>query len=357
MNCSERVMDLQAAGVMSKSAVAHDYLLNSIIHQEESMKHHAIGGRRLPGSCLAVLLLAGSLFTLSFATMAQDQGPPDAAVEHFEVTSLTGLARKSGYAAVNGLEMYYEIHGEGEPLVVLHGGFMNIDAIGPLIPALAEDRQVIAVELQGHGRTADILRPFSYEAMADDVAALISHLELGEADVFGFSMGGGVTLQLGIRHPGRINRLIVVSAPFRGDAWYPEVRAGMAAMDAEMMTGTVMYREYQRLAPDPEHWSDFVGRMQRFLGANQDYDWGDDVDGIEGPSLVVIADTDFLSPAHAAELARRLGGGPVDGGMGPSPATQLAVLPGTTHFDILYRLDLLLPIVNGFLGQGEAVGQ
>lgn len=321
------------------------------------MKHDSIRSRGFLGGSLASLLVAGSLLVLSFTAVANDQGPPDAAVEHFDVTSLTGLAREAGYAAVNGLDMYYEIHGEGEPLVVLHGGFMNIDAIGPLIPALAEDRQVIAVELQGHGRTAGVPRPLSYEAMADDVAALIAHLELGRADVFGFSMGGGVALQLGIRHPERINRLIVVSAPFRGDAWYPEVRAGMAAMDAEAMTGTVMYREYQRLAPDPEHWADFVGTMQRFLGASQDYDWGDDVDGIEGPSLVIIADTDFLSPAHAAELARRLGGGPVDGGMGPSPATQLAVLPGTTHFDILYRLDLLLPVVNGFLGQEDTAGQ
>jgi pimeloyl-ACP methyl ester carboxylesterase len=308
---------------------------------------------------IRVALSAACLFAVGTVAIASapelDARIPDAALEHFKPTLLTGLARDSGYAEVNGLKMYYEIHGQGAPLIVMHGGLMNIDGVGPLIPALAEQRQVIAVELQGHGRTADIDRPISYEAMADDVAALIEYLEFGRADVFGFSMGGGAALQLAIRHPERVNRLIVVSAPFRGDAWYPEVRAGMQAMEAAAMTETIMYKEYRRLAPEPGHWSDFIDKMKAFLGANQAYDWGGDIARFERPALIVIADTDFLAPEHAAELARLLGGGPVDGGMGPSPATQLAVLPGTTHFDILYRLDLLLPALTAFLGEaGEA---
>jgi pimeloyl-ACP methyl ester carboxylesterase len=159
------------------------------------------------------------------------------------------------HAAVNGLEMYYEIHGAGEPLILLHGGVGAIEMFGEVLPLLAEGRRVIAVDLQAHGRTADIDRPMTFEAMADDVAALIEHLELGAADVMGYSLGGGVALRTAIQHPEVVRKLVLVSTPFRRDGWYPEVLAGMDQMGpaaAEPMKQTPMYQLYSSVAPRPE---------------------------------------------------------------------------------------------------------
>ena len=142
----------------------------------------------------------------------------------------TPMAVKSGYAPVNGLKLYYEIHGTGEPLVLLHGGVVGIATFGPNLGALSEKRKVIAVELQGHGRTADIDRPLSFEAMADDIAALMKYLAIEKTDVMGYSLGGGVALQIAIRHPELVRKLVVVSAPCKRDGWYPEVLAGMVQM-------------------------------------------------------------------------------------------------------------------------------
>jgi pimeloyl-ACP methyl ester carboxylesterase len=144
----------------------------------------------------------------------------------------SGMAEKGSYVSVNGLNMYYEMHGNGEPLVMLHGAFGTIDMHGALLPLLAQTRQVIAVELQAHGHSADIDRPLSYEMMADDIAALIKHLEIGQADILGYSLGGGVALQTAIRHPEVVRKLVVVSAPYKCDGWYAEVLAGQTAISA-----------------------------------------------------------------------------------------------------------------------------
>ena len=232
--------------------------------------------------------------------------------------------RGGAYAEVNGLNFYYEVHGEGEPLI---------------LPLLAEGRQVIGVDLQAHGRTADIDRPMTYEAMADDVAALIEHLGVGEANVMGYSLGGGVALQTVIRHREVVRKAVLVSTPFKRDGWYPEVLAGMEQMGpeaAEPMKETPMYLLYAGVAPRPEDWPVLLARLGELL--RQDYDWSEDVAALEMPVMIVVGDADSIPPAHAAEFFGLLGGGEMDAGWDGSgmPESRLAVLPGTTHYDIFY---------------------
>lgn len=253
------------------------------------------------------------------------------------------------YASVNGLEMYYETYGEGQPLILLHGGLGGIPEFGTLIAPLAETRQVIAVELQGHGRTADIDRPITYEQMADDIAALIEYLDVENADVLGFSLGGGVALQTAIRHPEVVRKLVVISAPFQRSGIHPEFLAGMSAMSAEtadQMAETPMYQFYSSVAPKLENWPTLVGKLGTLLST--DYDWSADVEGITTPTLILVGDSDMVPPAHAAALYTLLGGG-VPADFVGFPASQLAILPGISHFNILYRADLTLPIITSFL--------
>lgn len=253
------------------------------------------------------------------------------------------------YASVNGLEMYYEIHGEGEPLVLLHGGLGGIVEFSQLLPTLAETHQVIAVELQGHGHTADIDRPITYEDMADDVAALITELGYEKADVMGFSLGGGVALQTAIRHPEVVRKLVLVSTTFKSAGIHEEFRMGMSQMSAEsanMMLETPMYQFYSSVAPRLEDWPTFVGKLGALL--SQDYDWSADVAAVKTPVLIIAGDSDEMYPAHPVELFELLGGGVAADFVG-FPNSQLAVLPGTSHFTILSRADLLLPLINPFL--------
>lgn len=264
--------------------------------------------------------------------------------------STNGEGATGGYASVNDLDMYYEIHGTGEPLVLLHGGFGVIGifaAFEQLLPALATTRQVIAVEMQGHGRTADIERPLAFEQMADDVAALITHLGLEQVDLCGYSLGGGVALQTAIRHPEVVRKLVVASAPCKRNGWYPEDLAGMAMITAEAMARTPMYAAYLSVAPNPEDWTRLANNMRQLLG--RDYDWSAQVAALTAPTLIVIGDADGVRPEHAIEMLRLRGGGKAHGVMDELPQSQLAVLPGTTHASILTRTDLLLPIITPFL--------
>ena len=266
-----------------------------------------------------------------------------------ERVSAQESAVEGNYASVNGLNMYYEIHGSGEPLVMLHGGLGGVAEFGELVPLLAETRQVIAVELQAHAHTADIDRPLSYEFMADDVAALIEQLGYENADILGFSLGGGVALQTAIRHPEVVRKLVVISATFRRDGWYPEVLAGMSMMNADAaaaMLQTPMYQLYASTAPNVEDWPTLLTKVGLLLGEN--YDWSEAVAGITAPTLIVVGDSDSVRTAHAVEMFGLLGGG-VPGDFVPVPNSQLAILPGTTHFGALHRTDLLLPIVTQFL--------
>jgi pimeloyl-ACP methyl ester carboxylesterase len=267
-----------------------------------------------------------------------------------EGLAMTTPGPTTGYAAVNGLQLYYEIYGAGRPLVLLHGGLGVTGMFAQLLPALAATRQVIAVELQAHGHTADIARPLSFEHMAGDIAALIGHLGLGTADLCGYSLGGGVALQTAIRHPEVVRKLVILSATYQRKGWYPEVLAGMGAMNAEAaaaMVGSPMHDAYTAAAPRPEDWPVLVDKTGQLL--RQDYDWSAGVATLPMPTLIVVGDADSVRTQHAVDMYGLLGGGQADGAMGGLPRAQLAILPGTTHFTILDRLDLLLPIIPPFL--------
>src|SRR6266403_1895115 len=253
---------------------------------------------------------------------------------------------KTGYAPVNGLKLYYEIHGTGEPLVLLHGGVVGITMFGPNLAALSEKRKVIAVELQGHGHTSDIDRPLSFESMADDIAALIKYLGVDKTDVMGYSLGGGVALQTAIRHPESVRKLVVVSAPFKRDGFYPEVLATIEQMGpsaGERMKQSPLYQLYPNV-----NWARLFTKLGDLL--RKDYDWSKEVARIKAPTMIVFADADAVRAAHIMEFYGLLGGGHKDAGLDGSgrPAAQLAILPGLTHYSMSFS-PALSTIVSPFL--------
>jgi pimeloyl-ACP methyl ester carboxylesterase len=241
------------------------------------------------------------------------------------------------YADVNGIKLYYEIHGSGDPLVLLHGGLGSGDMFGPNLPALAERRKVITVDLQGHGRTADIDRPISAELMAGDIAALIRHLGLGRVDLVGYSLGGGVAFFVALRDPELVRKLVLISTPLRRDAFYADILAQQGqvnAQAAEFMKQTPMYQSYAAVAPRPEDWPRLLQKMGE--GMAKDLDLMAEVPNIEAPTMIVAGDADIFPPAHAVEMFTLLGGGQRDGGWDGSgrPKSRLAILPGLTHYTI-----------------------
>jgi len=241
-------------------------------------------------------------------------------------------AVKSGYAPVNGLKLYYEIRGSGEPLILLHGGVVGITMFGQNLDLLSQKRKVIAVELQGHGHTADIDRPLSFDAMADDVAGLLRYLGIDKADVMGYSLGGGVALQTVIRHPEVVRKLVVVSAVFRRDGFYPEVLAAFDQMGpsaGEQIKQSPLAKMY----PDV-NWSRLFAKLGDLL--RKDYDWSKEVSAIKAPTMLVFADADAVRSSHIVEFYGLLGGGQKDAGFDGSkrPVNQLAILPGLTHYNI-----------------------
>jgi pimeloyl-ACP methyl ester carboxylesterase len=238
----------------------------------------------------------------------------------------------SGYAAVNGLNMYYELHGRGAPLILLHGGVGGIEMFGPNVPALAENRQVIAVDFQAHGHTADIDRPLRWEWMADDIAALMSHLGIGRADITGNSLGAGIALQIAIRHPAMVRKLVLASTVFRRDGWYPEVWAAFAHMGPQAAQG-MQYSPLAKRYPNVDWGVLFtkIGELE-----TREYDWSQDVAALQMPTLLVFADADSIQLTHIVEFYGLLGGGKQDAGLDGSgrSVNQLAILPGTTHYNI-----------------------
>jgi pimeloyl-ACP methyl ester carboxylesterase len=267
--------------------------------------------------------------------------------------SVADTAVRSGYAPVDGLKLYYEIHGAGEPLILLHGGVGSGEMFAPILPALAKNRQVIAVDLQAHGRTADIDRPLSFEAMADDIAALMKYLSIKQADVMGYSLGGGVALQVAIRYPELVRKLVVVSAPYKRDGWYPELLAGQAQMGpavAEAMKPTPLYALYARLAPRVEDWPKLITKLGELL--KKPYDWSAEVKTIKSPTLIVAGDADGISIVHISEFFALLGGGLHDAGWDGSnrPVNRLAILPGTIHYN-MFISPALVPAVTPFLDE------
>jgi pimeloyl-ACP methyl ester carboxylesterase len=256
------------------------------------------------------------------------------------------------YAPANDLSMYYEVHGEGPPLILLHGAYMTVEMMAPLTEGLAASRRVIVPELQAHGRTGDVDRPLSYEQMADDTAALMGHLELEQADVVGYSMGGGAALQLAIRHPALVRRLVIISAGFRYDAMPAEAIAMFPSITPEMFAGSPMETEHQRLSPDPDGFPGLVEKLKTL--DTTDFAWPeDDIRAIPAPMLIVLGDSDGVRLEHAVELFKLRGGG-VMGDLSGLPESQLAVLPGTTHFvppgsGILDRAEWLHAMIAPFL--------
>ncbi|TMC77676.1 MAG: alpha/beta hydrolase [Chloroflexi bacterium] len=265
-------------------------------------------------------------------TLPQQEGKREAQGEWGGKTKGVGA-----YADVNGIKLYYETQGTGHPLVLLHGGLGAISMFGPNLPALARGRQVVAVDLQGHGRTADIDRPLSTELMADDIAALIKHLKLERPDVMGYSLGGGVALLLALRHPELVGKLVVVSTPIRRDAFYPDILAQQGQVTpaaAEAMKQTPMYQLYASIAPRPEDWPRLLGKIGEAM--KKDFDFSKEIPRIKARTMVVAGDADIFPPAHAVEVFGLLGGGKRDGGWDGSgrPKSQLAILPGLTHYAI-----------------------
>jgi len=243
------------------------------------------------------------------------------------------------YADVNGINLYYEIHGTGRPLILLHGGLMMGEMFGPVIPRLAQRHQVITVDLQGHGRTADIDRPIDVRLMADDTAALIDHLGVERPDLVGYSLGGGVALQTAVKYPAKIRRLVVVSANITRDAIPAEMLAQqgqVSAAAAEFMKDTPMYQEYQRVAPRPQDFPRLLDKIGQSMA--KDFDFSEDVRGLQVPTLIAAADADMAPPSHYVEVFKLLDGGLRDGGwMGegrPKGGHALAILPGLTHYNI-----------------------
>ena len=280
-----------------------------------------------------VTLVTLCLFTTTF-TVAQDGE-----------TNMT--PSKTGYAAVNGLNMYYEIYGTGDPLVVLHGAYMSTGAMSPVIQAFAETRQVIAVDLQAHGRTADVDRPLSYEQMADDVAVLMGEIGVEKADIFGYSMGGSTALQIAIRHPEMVDKLIVASATYTSAGWHDDLRELFKVMSPEMFVGSIMETEYAKVAPNPE---DFPTLVEKLIALDQDVqDWpAEQIQAITAPTLVIIGDSDGVQLEHAVDMFRLRGGG-VNGDLAGLPNAQLAILPGTTHISVLMRVNWFVPMAVEFL--------
>jgi pimeloyl-ACP methyl ester carboxylesterase len=255
-------------------------------------------------------------------------------------SDLTTHAKGTGqYAEVNGINHYYETHGSGRPLILLHGGLGSGEMFGPVLPMLAERHQVIAVDLQGHGRTADIDRPLDVRLMADDIGALIGHLRLPATDVVGYSLGGGVALQTAARHPSKVRRLVMVSANLRPDAIYQEMRTQQGQVSAsavEFLKDTPMYHLYQRVAPRPQDFPRLLDKIGAAM--SKDFDFTEEVRGLQMPTLVVAADADMAPPSHYVEVFKLLDGGARDGGwMGegrPKGGHALAILPGLTHYNI-----------------------
>jgi pimeloyl-ACP methyl ester carboxylesterase len=254
---------------------------------------------------------------------------------------------QSGYADVNGLKMYYEVHGEGKPVVLLHGSYMSIPLNwSHIIPLLAKDRKVIVAEMQAHGRTKDISREFSYEGMADDVSGLLRHLAIDSADIVGYSMGGGVAFQFAVRHPEQVRRLVVLSGTYKHDGWWPDVEASYATFTPDMFKGTPIQKQYDSLGNDPARFPEFVKKVISI--DLKPYDWSKDVKKIQAPIFMAIGDADGIRYEHALELFRAKGGGKM-GDIHGLPKSRLAIIPGTTHIGMMQRTDWLIPMITDFL--------
>ena len=294
---------------------------------------------------LSIVLLA---VLVTFCQPRTKEGQRNVSTEKRETVASKSIEpAKSGYADVNGLRMYYEVYGEGKPIVLVHGSYMTIPLNwSHIIPLLAKDRKVIVAEMQGHGRTRDIPRELSYEGMADDVSGLLKHLEIERADVLGYSMGGGVAFQVAVRHPEQVRRLVILSGTYAHDGWWPDVEASFATFTPEMFKGTPIQKQYESFGNDPARFPEFVRKVISI--DLKPYDWSNDVKNIQAPIFMAIGDADGVRYEHALELFRAKGGGKM-GDLHGLPQSRLAVLPNTTHIGMIKRTDWLIPMITDFL--------
>ena len=251
---------------------------------------------------------------------------------------------------VNGMQMYYEVSGTGDPLIVLHGAYMNIPSMGSIIPKLAETHKVYAVELQGHGRTTDLDRPITYPNLADDVAVFMDAVGLKKADVFGYSMGAAAALQLAIRHPEKVNKLVAASVAYDTAGWQPEFKAFIPQMTVDMFLNMPFAQEYRKLAPNPDGFPALVKKLIAL--EHEPMAWETDVKTLKMPVLIITGDADVATLEHSVALFRLLGGGAM-GDMGkPLPASRLAIMPATSHTAVITQPGLLHAFIEPFL-KGE----
>jgi pimeloyl-ACP methyl ester carboxylesterase len=264
------------------------------------------------------------------------------------LTSSALLAQATGQRVdVNGMQMYYEVSGSGEPLVVLHGAYMNIKTMGEIIPALAKTHRVYALEFQGHGRTTDIARPITYQNLADDVAAFMDAVGIAKADVFGYSMGAQAGLQLAIRHPAKVNRLVAASAAYDLRGWQPVYTAMIPQMTVEMLVAMPFAAEYRELAPNPDGFPELARKLIAL--EKEPMAWEAQLRTIKAPVLVIAGDADVMTLEHAVAMYKLLGGG-VMGDMGqPLPPSRLAILPATSHTAVIGQVTLLHEVIEAFL--------
>jgi len=264
-------------------------------------------------------------------------------------TDVSGQQKPTtGYAPGNGINMYYEVHGSGEPVVLLHGAFMTItNNWDGWIGVLSKTRRVIAVEMQGHGRTADVPRDITYENLADDVAALLNYLKIPRADLIGYSMGGAVAMECAIRHPDKVRRAVIISSAFRRDGMIAEGVKAIQSLTAEVFKDSPLETEYKRLSPTPNDFPKFVQRLVATV--SKGYDFGaDKLKATTAPMFFIHGDADGVRLSHVAEMFI-LKGGETHGDMQPRSASRLAILPDTTHVTLMQRIPIIVPMVNGFL--------
>lgn len=301
----------------------------------------------LKSTLIALAASAAALLAMPASAGAEETKAPAAE------TRAAPAPAKSGQIAANGIDYYYEVRGEGEPLLLLHGGLGSIDMFGPVLPKLAEGRTVIAVDLQGHGRTALGDRPIDLKAIGDDLAVILKQLGYGKVDVLGYSFGAGAGFRLAVQHPDAVRRLALVSGGYAQDGFYPEMlpmQASVSGAMADMMKDTPMYQTYKAVAPRPEDFPRLLDAMGEYM--RKPYDWSDDVKTLKMPVMLVYGDSDMYRPEHIVKFYQLLGGGLRDAGWMRETMSQnrLAIIPNRTHYDVFFAPELattVLPFLNG----------
>lgn len=275
---------------------------------------------------------------------------PIAAMMLIATPALAQTAPEGKTVEVNGMDLYYEVSGSGDPIVVLHGAYMNIPTMGGIIPALAESHRVYAIEFQGHGRTEDIDRPITYPNLASDVAAFMDAVGLEKADIFGYSMGAAAGLRLAIDYPEKVDQLVAASVSYDMEGAQPAFLAMIPTMVPEMFVGSPMEDAWKQYAPNPEGFRPFVERMIAL--EHEPLAWGEEVKDLKSPVLIIAGDADMMTLEHLVSMFRLLGGGePGDMGQ-PLGASRLAILPATSHTAVIDQVDLLMGFTEPFL-KGE----